>query len=71
MSSKQNFEDSLGRINEISRILSSGEISLEESIELYREAAELAAACRKMLDEAELRIARISRDFSRLEEEDS
>lgn len=70
MSSKQVFEDGINRINEISRILSSGEVSLEESVELYKEAAELAAACRKMLDEAELRIARISRDFSTVEEED-
>ncbi len=70
MSDKQTFEDGLGRINEISRMLASGEASLEESVELYKEAAELAASCRKMLDEAELKIARISRDFTRLEEED-
>ncbi len=70
MSRKQVFEDGLNRINEISRILSSGEVSLEESVELYKEAAELAVACRKMLDEAELKIARISRDFSSVEEEE-
>ena len=70
MSRKQVFEDGLNRINEISRILSSGGVSLEESVELYKEAAELAAACRKMLDEAELKIARISRDFSSVEEEE-
>lgn len=70
MNSKQVFEDGINRINEISRILSSGEVSLEESVELYKEAAGLAAACRKMLDEAELKIARISRDFSTVEEED-
>ena len=69
MSDKQKFEDNLDRINEISRILSSGEVSLEESVELYKEASELALTCRKMLDEAELRIAKISRDFTEVESE--
>ncbi|MBP0968625.1 MAG: exodeoxyribonuclease VII small subunit [Oscillospiraceae bacterium] len=67
MSTKRTFEDSLERINEISRILSSGEVSLDESIELYQEASELAVKCRKMLDEAELRIAKISRDITQAE----
>ncbi|MBP1554462.1 MAG: exodeoxyribonuclease VII small subunit, partial [Oscillospiraceae bacterium] len=47
-----------------------GEVSLEESVELYKEAADIAAACRKLLDEAELKIAKISRDFSSVEEEE-
>lgn len=70
MSGKQKFEDGLERINEISRILSDGEVSLDESVELYKEASELAIACQKMLDEAELRIAKISRDFTEVEGED-
>lgn len=70
MSNKQTFEDNLGRINEISRLLSSGEVSLDESVELYKEATDLALACRKLLDEAELRIARISRDFTTVESEE-
>ena len=45
MSGKQKFEDGLERINEISRILSDGEVSLDESVELYKEASELAIAC--------------------------
>ena len=70
MSNKQTFEDNLGRINEISRLLSSGEVALDESVELYKEATDLALACRKLLDEAELRIARISRDFTTVESEE-
>ena len=70
MSKKQVFEDGLNRIGEITAMLSSGEVSLEESVELYKEAADIAAACRKMLDEAELKIAKISRDFSSVEEEE-
>ncbi len=70
MSKKQVFEDGLNRIGEIAAMLSSGETSLEESVELYKEAADIAAACRKMLDEAELKIAKISRDFSSVEEEE-
>ena len=70
MSKKQVFEDGLNRIGEITTMLSSGEVSLEESVELYKEAADIAAACRKLLDEAELKIAKISRDFSSVEEEE-
>ena len=44
MSKKQVFEDGLNRIGEITAMLSSGEVSLEESVELYKEAADIAAA---------------------------
>jgi len=71
MSKKTTFEDNLYRISEISGILSSGDIELDEAVALYKEATELAVKCRKMLADAELKIARISKDFSGIEEEEN
>ena len=41
MSNKKTFESNLQRINEISALLQSGQISLDESVRLYKEACEL------------------------------
>lgn len=49
-----NFEQSLKRLDEIIAKLESNEISLEESIEIYREGTDLAGKCRSLLDCAEL-----------------
>lgn len=49
-----NFEQSLKRLDEIIAKLENNEISLEESIEIYREGTDLAGKCRSLLDSAEL-----------------
>lgn len=49
-----NFEQSLKRLEEIIAKLENNEISLEESIEIYREGTALAGKCRSLLDNAEL-----------------
>ncbi len=49
-----NFEKSLKRLDEIISKLESNEVSLEESIEIYREGTELLGKCRGLLDSAEL-----------------
>lgn len=49
-----NFEQSLKRLDEIIAMLESNEVSLEESIEIYREGTDLAGKCRSLLDSAEL-----------------
>ncbi len=49
-----NFEQSLKRLDEIIAKLENNEISLEESIEIYREGIDLAGKCRSLLDSAEL-----------------
>lgn len=49
-----NFEQSLKRLDEIIAMLESNEVSLEESIEIYREGADLLGKCRRLLDSAEL-----------------
>lgn len=49
-----NFEQSLKRLDEIIAKLENNEISLEESIEIYREGTALAGKCHSLLDSAEL-----------------
>jgi exodeoxyribonuclease VII small subunit len=53
------FEEAMKRLDAIVEAMESGQIGLEESIARYEEAMQLAAHCRKILDEAELRIRRI------------
>ena len=49
-----NFERSLKRLDEIISKLENNEISLEESIKIYREGTDLLGKCRSLLDSAEL-----------------
>jgi len=51
---KITFENALYRIQEINDLISSGETSLDESLELFKEAAELISYCNKRLNEAKL-----------------
>ncbi len=52
----QDFETALARLEEITDKLESGEINLEDSIDLYTEGMEVAAFCGKKLSEAEKKI---------------
>lgn len=54
------FEESLKQLEEIVKMLESGENSLEESIELYKKGASLCADCSKLLENAKLTIKTIS-----------
>ncbi|RMF84059.1 MAG: exodeoxyribonuclease VII small subunit [Planctomycetota bacterium] len=59
---KIKFEEALARLDEIVEAMESGEIGIEESIARYEEAMQLAAHCRKVLDDAELRVRKIQAD---------
>lgn len=48
------FEEAMGRLSEISKLMSDRNISLDDSLKLYTEAAELIEKCGKYLDEAKL-----------------
>jgi exodeoxyribonuclease VII small subunit len=48
------FEDSVKKLDEIIAALENNEISLEDSINLYKEGTKLIADCRKELDNAEM-----------------
>lgn len=48
------FEESINKINEIISALEDINISLDDSIELYKEGAKLIESCKKELDKAEM-----------------
>ncbi len=48
------FEQSVKRLDEIITALENPEITLEDSLNLYKEGAELIGSCRKELDNAEM-----------------
>lgn len=51
---KMKFEDSVKRIDEIISALEDKDISLDDSIKLYKEGAKLIDGCKKELDKAEM-----------------
>ncbi|MFH1194605.1 MAG: exodeoxyribonuclease VII small subunit [bacterium] len=55
----QTFEQSLIRLQEISTLLESEEVSLDESIKLYEEGILLSKICYSKLNEAELKITEL------------
>jgi len=55
------FEPALERINEIVKLLEKGDAGLEESLALFQEGTELIAACQKLLDQAEQKVAKLRR----------
>ena len=57
---KLTFELALDRVNEIAALLSAGQVSLAESMELYKEACTLVNSCREMLQAAELELVEIT-----------
>ena len=59
MKKELTFEKALERLAEINDKLESDEISLDESVELFKEGLELSRFCQKKLDEAKLEIEKI------------
>lgn len=51
-----NFEKSLLRLQEIIKLLESGEISLSESLDLYKEAVSISVDCKNELEKAKLQV---------------
>ncbi len=58
---KRNFEQSLGRLDEIVRHLEEGDLPLEDSLKLFEEATGLISSCNKMLDEAEQQVVKLKK----------
>ncbi len=59
MKKELKFEDALNKLAEINEKLDSDEISLEESLALYKEGIELTKLCQKKLDEAKQEIEQL------------
>ena len=56
------FENNMQRLEQIVRAMERGDVSLEESLSLFREGTQLVESCGKLLDEAELQIRKITAD---------
>lgn len=56
-----NFEAALGALEEIVRNLESGQVSLEESIDIYTRGTALKAHCEAKLKDATARIEKITK----------
>ncbi|MBW7904511.1 MAG: exodeoxyribonuclease VII small subunit [Phycisphaerae bacterium] len=59
---KLKFEEAMKRLDEIVEAMDSGKIGIEESIDRYEEAMQLASQCRRILTLCEQRIRRIQFD---------
>lgn len=64
------FEEAMQELNAILDKLSSEEVTLEETVELYASATEKIAACDKALKAAQLRIETIDEALERALRED-
>ena len=60
MNNEMTFADMLNRLDEISKILDNGEVSLEQSLELFEEGSGLIKKCNGMIADARLKITEIS-----------
>lgn len=53
------FEEALGRLDEAVTALESGNLPLEDALDLYEEGMRMAQRCQELLDRAELRVRRL------------
>lgn len=65
-----NFEKDLKRLEEISALLESDSIGLEEALNLYEEGIDLSRNCISSLKKAELRITELKKNLDALNFED-
>ena len=67
--SKNTFEVNLSRLEEISTLLESEELGLDESISLFEEGIKLSKSCITSLKKAELKITELKSDLSEVTSE--
>jgi len=60
MNENTTYEEAKKRLDEIAVKLGNSEISLDEALNLYEEAAKLSAFCYDKINKAELRFSQIS-----------
>ncbi|OJU13875.1 MAG: exodeoxyribonuclease VII small subunit [Clostridiales bacterium 43-6] len=58
--SDKTFEEAIKRLDEITRLLESGEMPLDSSMKLFEEGTSLADFCNKALSEAEQKIIELT-----------
>ncbi|AFH49840.1 Exodeoxyribonuclease VII small subunit [Ignavibacterium album JCM 16511] len=62
--STKSFEEKLKRLEQISELLESGDVQLEESISLFEEGIKLSKECLAILENAELKITKLKKEVS-------
>ena len=67
---KNNFEQDLSRLEEISRILEEDNVELEKAILLFEEGVKLSKTCSKTLKQAELKITELKSELGKLTQVD-
>ena len=58
---EKSFEEKIARLEEIVGALEKGDAKLADSLKLFEEGTALASACGRMLDEAEQKVAKLSK----------
>ena len=58
---EKTFEESIARLEEIVSALEKGDAKLADSLKLFEEGTALVGACGRMLDEAEQKVAKLSK----------
>jgi exodeoxyribonuclease VII small subunit len=61
---KNNFENDLKRLEQISNLLESNEIGLDDAIALFEEGIKLSKICINKLNDAELKITELKKELS-------
>jgi exodeoxyribonuclease VII small subunit len=67
---KSSFEENLTRLEEISNLLDSEELGLDESISLFEEGIKLSKTCITALKKAELKITELKSELSEITSDD-
>lgn len=65
-----NFEENLEQLEKVVQELESGKLNLEDSIKKFEEGMDLSKKCNEILENAEKRIAVITKTEDKIEEED-
>ena len=60
MKKEMNFEEALDRLSAINEKLESEDISLDESVKLFKEGIELSKLCQKKLDAAKQEVEQLT-----------
>ncbi|MBQ8120570.1 MAG: exodeoxyribonuclease VII small subunit [Ruminococcus sp.] len=56
------FETDISRLNEIVKKLEGADLTLDESLDLYKEGVELSVRCKKTLEQAKLTVIQMDGD---------
>ena len=63
---KPTFEEAVKRIDEIVKLLESGDAPLDKSLTFFEEGANLIKQCTTMLNEAEQKITKLQKDMGNI-----